>query len=42
MREVSEGHPLNGEMGFNSKEGMKIVDVSLAYAIEPGRSGFLC
>jgi regulator of protease activity HflC (stomatin/prohibitin superfamily) len=35
-RDVSEGHPLNEEMGFNSKEGMEVfVDTSLSYAIEP-------
>jgi regulator of protease activity HflC (stomatin/prohibitin superfamily) len=35
-KDTSEGHPLNEEMGFNSKEGMEIfVDVSLSYAIEP-------
>jgi regulator of protease activity HflC (stomatin/prohibitin superfamily) len=35
-RDLSEGHPLNEEMGFNSKEGMEIsADVSLSYAIEP-------
>jgi regulator of protease activity HflC (stomatin/prohibitin superfamily) len=35
-KDLSEGHPLNEEMGFNSKEGMEIfVDVSLSYAIEP-------
>ncbi|HZR58951.1 MAG TPA: SPFH domain-containing protein [Terriglobales bacterium] len=35
-RDTSEGHPLNEEMGFNSKEGMEIsADVSLSYAIEP-------
>ncbi len=35
-RDITEGHPLNEEMGFNSKEGMEIfVDVSLSYAIEP-------
>ncbi len=35
-KDVSEGHPINEEMGFNSKEGMEIfVDVSLSYAIEP-------
>jgi regulator of protease activity HflC (stomatin/prohibitin superfamily) len=34
-RDVNEGHPLNEEMGFNSKEGMEIlVDVSLSYAID--------
>jgi regulator of protease activity HflC (stomatin/prohibitin superfamily) len=33
--DTTEGHPLNEEMGFNSKEGMEIfVDVSLSYAIE--------
>jgi len=35
-KDVNEGHQANEEMGFNSKEGMKIlVDVSLPYAIEP-------
>jgi regulator of protease activity HflC (stomatin/prohibitin superfamily) len=35
-KDVSEGHPINEEMGFNSKEGMEIyVDVSLSYAIDP-------
>ncbi len=35
-RDVSEGHAINEEMGFNSKEGMEIsVDVSLSYSIEP-------
>jgi regulator of protease activity HflC (stomatin/prohibitin superfamily) len=35
-RDANEGHPLNEEMGFNSKEGMEIFsDVSLSYAIEP-------
>jgi regulator of protease activity HflC (stomatin/prohibitin superfamily) len=35
-RDTNEGHPINEEMGFNSKEGMEIfVDVSLSYAIEP-------
>src|SRR5258708_10030585 len=34
-KDVSEGHPINEEMGFNSKEGMEMfVDVSLSYAIE--------
>jgi regulator of protease activity HflC (stomatin/prohibitin superfamily) len=34
-RDTNEGHPINEEMGFNSKEGMEIlVDVSLSYAIE--------
>ncbi len=37
-KDVSEGHPINEEMGFNSKEGMEIfADVSLSYAIEPKR-----
>jgi regulator of protease activity HflC (stomatin/prohibitin superfamily) len=37
-KDLSEGHPLNEEMGFNSKEGMEIfVDVSLSYAIEPAK-----
>ena len=35
---MNEGHPINEEMGFNSKEGMEIfVDVSLSYAIEPSK-----
>lgn len=35
-KDVAEGHPINEEMGFNSKEGMEIyVDVSLSYAIDP-------
>ena len=35
-KDVSEGHPVNEEMGFNSREGMEIfVDVSLSYAIDP-------
>jgi regulator of protease activity HflC (stomatin/prohibitin superfamily) len=35
-RSLDEGHAVNEEMGFNSKEGMEIfVDVSLSYAIEP-------
>src|SRR6266404_3504238 len=35
-KDTNEGHPLNEEMGFNSKEGMEIfVDVSLSYAIDP-------
>jgi regulator of protease activity HflC (stomatin/prohibitin superfamily) len=37
-RDANEGHPLNEEMGFNSKEGMEIFsDVSLSYAIEPSK-----
>jgi len=35
-KDINEGHPINEEMGFNSKEGMEIfVDVSMSYAIEP-------
>jgi regulator of protease activity HflC (stomatin/prohibitin superfamily) len=35
-RDMAEGHPVNEEMGFNSREGMQIsVDVSLSYAIDP-------
>jgi regulator of protease activity HflC (stomatin/prohibitin superfamily) len=35
-KDTNEGHPVNEEMGFNSKEGMEIfVDVSMSYAIEP-------
>ncbi len=35
-KDIAEGHPINEEMGFNSKEGMEIyVDVSLSYAIDP-------
>src|ERR1700693_187346 len=38
-RDTNEGHPINEEMGFNSKEGMEIfVDVSLSYAIEPSKA----
>jgi regulator of protease activity HflC (stomatin/prohibitin superfamily) len=37
-RDTNEGHPVNEEMGFNSKEGMEIlVDVSLSYAIEASK-----
>jgi regulator of protease activity HflC (stomatin/prohibitin superfamily) len=37
-KDVNEGHPVNEEMGFNTKEGMEIfADVSLSYAIEPSR-----
>lgn len=37
-KDTSEGHPINEEMGFNSKEGMEIfTDVSLSYAIEPSK-----
>lgn len=35
-KDLNEGHPIDEEMGFNSKEGMEIyVDVSLSYAIDP-------
>jgi regulator of protease activity HflC (stomatin/prohibitin superfamily) len=38
-RDTNEGHPVNEEMGFNSKEGMEIfVDVSLSYAIDPAKA----
>jgi regulator of protease activity HflC (stomatin/prohibitin superfamily) len=38
-KDSSEGHPVNEEMGFNSKEGMEIfVDVSLSYAIDPAKA----
>jgi regulator of protease activity HflC (stomatin/prohibitin superfamily) len=37
-KDTNEGHPINEEMGFNSKEGMEIfVDVSLSYAIEAAK-----
>jgi len=37
-RDMSEGHPIHEEMSLNSKEGMQIYsDVSLSYAIDPGR-----
>ena len=35
-RNPNEGHAVNEEMSFNSKEGMEIYsDVSLSYAIDP-------
>src|SRR6201998_314065 len=38
-RDTNEGHPINEEMGSNSKEGMEIlVDVSLSYAIEASKA----
>src|SRR5271169_4640996 len=38
-RDTNEGHPINEEMGFNSKEGMEIfADVSLSYAIDPQKA----
>jgi regulator of protease activity HflC (stomatin/prohibitin superfamily) len=37
-KDINEGHPINEEMGFNSKEGMEIfVDVSMSYAIEAAK-----
>ncbi len=37
-KDINEGHPINEEMGFNSREGMEIfVDVSLSYAIEASK-----
>jgi len=37
-KDVNEGHPVNEEMNFNSKEGMEIyVDVSMSYAIEASK-----
>jgi regulator of protease activity HflC (stomatin/prohibitin superfamily) len=37
-KDTTEGHPINEEMGFNSKEGMEIfVDVSLSYAIDASK-----
>src|SRR6516162_9704054 len=36
--DVNEGHPLNEELVFNSKEGQEVrADVSLSYAIDAGR-----
>jgi regulator of protease activity HflC (stomatin/prohibitin superfamily) len=36
--DVSEGHPVNEELVFNSKEGQEVrADVSLSYAIEPAK-----
>jgi regulator of protease activity HflC (stomatin/prohibitin superfamily) len=38
-KDTNEGHPINEEMGFNSREGMEIfVDVSLSYAIESAKA----
>jgi regulator of protease activity HflC (stomatin/prohibitin superfamily) len=38
-KDTNEGHPINEEMGFNSREGMEIfVDVSLSYAIEAAKA----
>ncbi|HEY9126329.1 MAG TPA: SPFH domain-containing protein [Acidobacteriaceae bacterium] len=35
-RDANEGHAINEQMSFNSKEGMEIyADVSLSYAIDP-------
>src|SRR5258708_3369838 len=37
-KDTNEGHPINEEMGFNSKEGMEIfVDVAVSDAIEPSK-----
>src|SRR5215467_4850800 len=37
-RDTSEGHPLNEELVFNSKEGQEVrADVSLSYAIDAGK-----
>lgn len=37
-RDLNEGHAINEEMGFNSKEGMQIFsDVSLSYAIDSAK-----
>jgi regulator of protease activity HflC (stomatin/prohibitin superfamily) len=37
-KDLNEGHPVNEEMSFNSKEGMEItVDVSLSYSIDAAR-----
>jgi regulator of protease activity HflC (stomatin/prohibitin superfamily) len=36
--DVNEGHPVNEELVFNSKEGQEVrADVSLSYAIDPAR-----
>jgi regulator of protease activity HflC (stomatin/prohibitin superfamily) len=36
--DVNEGHPINEELVFNSKEGQEVrADVSLSYAIEPAK-----
>jgi regulator of protease activity HflC (stomatin/prohibitin superfamily) len=36
--DVNEGHPLNEELVFNSKEGQEVrADVSLSYAIDPAK-----
>jgi regulator of protease activity HflC (stomatin/prohibitin superfamily) len=38
-KDINEGHPVNEEMGFNSKEGMEIFsDVSLSYSINPQKA----
>ena len=37
-RDTAEGHPINEEMSFNTKEGMNIyADVSVSYAIDPSK-----
>ena len=36
--DISEGHPVNEELVFNSKEGQEVrADVSLSYAIDPSK-----
>lgn len=36
--DINEGHPVNEELVFNSKEGQEVrADVSLSYAIEPSK-----
>ena len=36
--DINEGHPINEELVFNSKEGQEVrADVSLSYAIDPGK-----
>jgi len=41
--DVHEGHPLNEELVFNSKEGQEVrADVSLSYAIDPVRVPEFC
>jgi len=36
--DINEGHPVNEELIFNSREGQEVrTDVSLSYAIDPAR-----
>jgi hypothetical protein len=38
-KDINAGHPINEDMGFNSKEGMEIfVGDSLSYAIDPWKA----